>query len=437
MRPTFRCVLLFAAAIPFALLPVYFSTRSLAVWIAWMGLCLLATGVDAVRAFPARRLRVVGRTPRSLFVGSEGTLELDVDPSGSRRRAIIDVLVETDDELAPPPLTTLALDGALVTLKLPLRARRRGTFRVRGAWLRWTGPLGLVERRVRRGASLEVLVVPDVRPVRAAALRFFTTREFVAGSKVERLPGEGSEFESMREYTRGMDPRAIDWKATARHRKLITDEYRAERDHQMVLSIDTGRLMREPLEGLARVDHAIHAALLLGYVGLRTGDRVGFHAFDERPRLYLPPVGGVDTFARLQTAAAGLRETTAETNYTLGLLDLSTRLRRRSLVVVFTDFVDSVTASLMVDNVARLVRRHLVVFVALRDPALDALKDAAPTGTLGLYRAVTAADLVRERTLVLRRLERMGVRVVDASPAEISSGLLGAYLDARRRELVG
>jgi uncharacterized protein (DUF58 family) len=282
-----------------------------------------------------------------------------------------------------------------------------------------------------------VSVLPDIRPVRAAAMRFFTNREFVAGSNVERFLGDGSEFESLREYARGMDPRAIDWKASARHRKLFADEYRAERDHQVVLSIDTGRLMREPLEGLARVDHAIHAALLLGYVALRTGDRVGLHAFDERPRLFVPPTGGLDTFARLQAGAAGLRETTAESNFTLGLLDLATRLRRRSLVVVLTDFVDSVTAGLMVENVARLVRRHLVVFVALRDPELDAIKDARPDGTLGLYRAVTASDLLRERSVVLRRLERMGVRVVDAAPRDLAAGLLSTYLRARRRELVG
>jgi len=437
VRPTFRAVLLFALAIPVALLPVFLSARWTAAWIAWLGLAVLAIGVDAVLALPARRLRVIGRAPGTMFVGEAADLELTIDPSGARRPALVEALVETEGDLAPPPRRRAALAGEPVTLHLPLVARRRGTHRVAGVALRWTGPLGLVERRTTRASSLEVSVLPDIRPVRAAAMRFFMNREFVAGTNVERFLGDGSEFESLREYARGMDPRAIDWKASARHRKLYADEYRAERDHQVVLSIDTGRLMREPLGGLARVDHAIHAALLLGYVALRTGDRVGLHAFDERPRLFLPPMGGVDAFARFQAAAAGLRETTAESNFTLGLLDLATRLRRRSLVVVLTDFVDSVTAGLMLDNVARLVRRHLVVFVALRDPELDAIKDARPDGTLGLYRAVTAADLLRERSVVLRKLERMGVRVVDAAPADVAAGLLSTYLHARRRELVG
>lgn len=437
MRPTFRCVLWFAAAIPVALLPVFLTPKWLAVWIAWIGAGLLATGLDAILAFAPGRLRVVGRAPRTVYVGSDATLELDLDPAGLNTRAVVEFELDTDPELVAPPRQRAELAGTAVTLLVPLRATRRGTYKVRGVAARWTGPLGLVERRVTRASSLQIAVVPDIRPVRAAALRFFTSRQFYAGSNVEKFLGEGSEFESLREYTRGMDPRAIDWKASARHRKLYADEYRAERDHQLVVSIDVGRLMREPLSGVARVDHAIHAALLLAYVGLRSGDRVGFHAFDDRPRLHLPPVGGVDAFARIQTAAASLRESTAETNFTLGLLDLSTRLRRRSLVVIFTDFVDGVTASLMVDNVAHLVRKHLVLFVALRDPELDRLKDARPSGTLGLYRAVTAGDLVRERSLVLRRLERMGVRVVDAAPGQVAQGVLSAYLDARRRELVG
>ena len=94
-----------------------------------------------------------------------------------------------------------------------------------------------------------------------------------------------------------MDPRTIDWKASARHRRLLSQERRAERDHQVVVAIDTGRLMGEPLEGMPRLDHAVHAALLLGYVALRTGDRVGLFAFDERPRAWAAPAAGVESFA--------------------------------------------------------------------------------------------------------------------------------------------
>ena len=126
----------------------------------------------------------------------------------------------------------------------------------------------------------------------------------------------------------------------------------------------------------------------------------------------------------------------AETNFTLGLTTLAQRLRRRSLIIVLTDFADTVTAELMLENLTRLSRRHLVVFVALRDPDLDRTATAAPSGSLALNRAVVAQDVIRDRDVVLRRLRRMGVIPLDAEPQQIGSGLINSYLDIKRREMI-
>jgi uncharacterized protein (DUF58 family) len=321
-------------------------------------------------------------------------------------------------------------------LKVPLVPRRRGRLGVRALWLRWAGPLGLVARQTRVPVGQEVSVVPNVRAVRAAAVRFFGARETQLGLKVERFLGDGSEFESLREFVRGMDHRAIDWKASARHNKLLGQEFRAERNHQIILAVDTGHLMREPLGGIPKLDHAVNAALLLGYVGLKTGDRVGLYGFDEAVRAYLAPRGGVAAFQRLQAASADLEYSTAETNFTLGITDLSTRLRRRSLVVLLTDFVDVVTTELLMRNLDQLARRHLVVFVTLRDPSLVELAAAAPRSLDDVHRAVVAGDFAREREVVLKRLRRMGVSTIDAPPAAITGQLLSRYLDIKRREKI-
>jgi uncharacterized protein (DUF58 family) len=281
-----------------------------------------------------------------------------------------------------------------------------------------------------------VAVVPDVRPVRAAAFRYFGSRELAAGVQVEKFLGDGSEFEALREYVPGLDPRAIDWKASARHLALLCQEYRAERNHQVVLALDTGRLMAEPLGGLPRLDHAVTSALLLAYVSLRLGDRVGLYGFDQAVRLWAPPQGGLAAFARLQALSAGLAYSAAETNFTLGLAELSARLRRRSLVVVFTEFVDTVTAELMVENLTRLARKQLVVFVALRDAGVDALALARPGRTSDVYRAVVAAELLRDRERVLAGLRRRGIACVDASPAQVTTRLVNRYLDIMRRERI-
>jgi len=307
---------------------------------------------------------------------------------------------------------------------------------VEAAWLRWTGPLGLWRRDLRVSADLLVTVVPDVRAVRSAALRFFSSRQLVSGLKVQRFVGDGSEFDDLREYQPGLDHRAIDWKASARHRKLLCQEFRAERNQQIVLALDTGHLMAEPLGGLPRLDHAIDASLMLAYFGLRLGDRVGLFGFDRQVRAYSEPEGGLRAFPRIQKLAAQLDYGSAETNFTLGLAELASRLRRRSLVVVMTDFADTVTAELMVENLGRLARKQLVLFVALRDPELDRIATGRP-GRLGdLYRSVVAADFAREREAVLLRLRRLGVRCVDAVPSGVSAQLLNRYLDIKRRELI-
>ena len=277
--------------------------------------------------------------------------------------------------------------------------------------------------------------MPDAPRVQAEALRFFGGRN-QTGVKVEKFAGDGSEFDSLREFLPGMDRRTIDWKASARHTRLLSREFRAERNHQIIIAADTGRLMAEPLDGVPRLDHAIHAALLMAWVSLRHGDRVGLYAFDDAPRGYAPPRSGRGAFGGLLSLCAGMAYRESETNFTLGLTHLMTRLKRRSLVVVLTDFADTVTAELMVDNLGRLARRHLVMFVALDDPLLRSLSDGTLSEMADVERAVVAESLRSDREVVLARLRRMGVLVVDALPGRVGPALVNRYLDIARRERI-
>lgn len=437
MRPTLRCVLVLVAGFPIPLLTVLVSTRLWTLWLGYVGAVALIAGLDVVMALPRRRLRVDVAMPQALYIGDRDDLVIDVAAPGWKRPTEIEVMVDVDDELPPMPAQRVALAGddpARVTL--PLVPRRRGTVAVERMWLRWRGPFGLVQRQHVHAVDRQVAVMPNVRAVRVAALRFFSTRELMSGLKVERYIGDGSEFESLREYVPGLDHRAIDWKASARHVKLLCQEFRAERNHQIVVAIDTGQLMREPLDGIPKLDHAINAGLLLGYFCLRTGDRVGLYGFDAQVRCFVEPVGGIQSFAHLERHSAALDYQAEETNFTLGLAELATRLRRRSLVILLTDFVDTITAELMLDNVQRLARRHKVVFVTLRDPGLSALAGAAPRSLTDLHRSVVAGGFLREREVVIKRLERLGVHCIDTPPAAVSMSLLNRYLDIKRRELI-
>jgi len=436
VKPTRRCVLVFAVGVAVALLPAAVSPRLWTLWFAWLGLSLVACCADAVFALPVRRLQLRPRAPDSIAIGDRGILEVEVAHGRGGRLPVLDLLVDLGPHFEPLEPVRLRPDGSSARTELPLVPRRRGTGQVLEVWARWTGPFGLFRRTARGRPGLDVAIVPDVAAVRRTALRFFTSRDFLSGLKVERYVGDGSEFESLREYVPGLDHRAMNWKASARHRMLVCTEFRAERNHQVVIATDTGHLMAEPLEGVPKLDHAINAGLQLAYIGLRTGDRVGWYAFDSETRAWHEPDSGTAAFRRVQRATAELAYSYDETNFTVGLLGLLGRLRRRSLVVLLTDFKDTVTAELMLDNVRRLSRRHLVLFVALRDPELEAVAAREPVELDDLYRAVVADDFVHERRLVLHRLQRLGIACIDAPPDRITGNLINRYLDIKRRELV-
>jgi uncharacterized protein (DUF58 family) len=195
--------------------------------------------------------------------------------------------------------------------------------------------------------------------------------------------------------------------------------------------------MAEPVETLSRLDHAIHAGLTVASSALRAGDLVGLHAYGAEPRLWIPPEAGARHLGSLVQACASLEPRDVETNHVLGLHDLLTRLKRRSLVVVLTDFADSITAELMVETIGKLAQRHLVVFFALEDPRVVELARQEPRAVESLAESVVASEHRSDRRRVLRRLSRARVDVVHGPPGPASLALLQRYVTIKRRGLIG
>jgi len=435
IRPTTRAVAVFAAGIPLAFALVLADPELWPYVPAYLFLACFALLADSALALAPGRLNVQVNLPPVLYIGQPEDFLVRLEPE-SHRRPEIELLCDVDDNLEQPPRVRAALseEGATqVTFRLT--ARRRGKARVERLWLRWPGPLGLVRRLRIIELGNEIAVTPDTRAVKNIALQFADPMAFY-GIKPQRQQGEGSEFEALREYVPGLDPRSIDWKHSARHMSLVCKEFRSERNHQVVLAFDTGHLMSEPLQGLTKLDHAVNAGLQLGYVSLRAGDRIGVYGFDSRVRLFSQPTGGVGTFWRLQRAASELSYSPEETNFTLGLSSLAARLDRRSLVILQTEFVDTITAELMLENVERLAGRHLVVFVCLQDPQLEATVDGTPASLNSLARSVIADEFLRERRVVLERLRRLGVHCLDVKAGQIGPALINRYLEIKRRELI-
>lgn len=278
-------------------------------------------------------------------------------------------------------------------------------------------------------------ILPDIRAVQESAARIFE-RHALQGLMAQIERGEGADFEALVEFQTGMDRRAIAWKQSARHVKLHAKEFRTERNSQIVFAVDAGRQMCEPVAGLPRIDRAVSAILLNAWVALKLGDRVALDSFDSRPRLASGLITGTRAFTELQRLAARIDYSGEETNYTFALTSLATRLTRRSMIVLFTEFTDLTSAEFLVRAAQRLLRTHLLLVVVLRDDELDELAGRRPDTPEDVTRAVTAAALLRERLLVLTRLRHMGAHVIEAGHDEVGEALVAGYLDIKRRNLL-
>jgi uncharacterized protein (DUF58 family) len=436
LRPTRRAVLLFASSLPVAFIALAFDANTWAFAFDPALLIIAAIFVDVLAGVPARRLVISIETPARLFVGASDEVAVRVDQAGRARPVDFTMIAEQTGE-ADRPHAVAARAGAdgRATAALTIHARRRGVVDVAAVWLRWRGPLGLAERVIRHPVAQKIDVLPDIRGIHGAALQFFS-RDAIGGVKVQQQKGDGSEFEALRDHAAGLDNRFIDWKRSAKHRKLLSKEFRIERNHQIILAFDTGHLMLEPIGAISRLDHAIKSGLLLAWISLRNGDHVGIFGFDARVRQYIPPVRGLPWFTQLQHGTARLSYRAEETNFTLGLAELNARLKRRVLVVLFTEFIDTTTAELLLESMQRTANRHAVIFVTLRDPTLAGIVDAEPADFRAVAESVVTHDLMRDRAIVLERLERMGVHCLDVPVDGLAISLINRYMMIKERGLI-
>jgi uncharacterized protein (DUF58 family) len=433
--PTRAAVLAAAAGVPFALVVAAAFPEGWYAGVAWPVAMLVLALVDALSS--ARDGDAALEIPEGAYVGSSVDATVTVDLTGRR------LPPEAEVALSANALIEIEDDGRLwIGLKegrgaglLPMVMARRGVGRIDHLWLRWRGPLRLAWRQRRISLDAAISIFPDVRPVHERGAKVFQ-RHALQGLIAQINRGDGTDFDALVEYRSGMDRRAIDWKQSARHLKLHAKEYRTERNNQIVFAIDGGRQMSEPVAGLPRVDRAVSAMLLTGWIALKLGDRVALHAFDSRPRIASGLISGSAAFPELQRLAADIDYSAEETNYTFALTTLATRLTRRSMIVLFTEFTDLTSADFMVRAARRMVETHLLLVVVLRDEELETIADAMPERPADVTRAVTAAALIRDRRLVLTRLQHLGVHVIESEYDRVGERLVAGYIDLKRRNLL-
>ncbi len=318
------------------------------------------------------------------------------------------------------------------SVSLPVRGRHA----FGPVWLRRRGRFGVIEHQRRLPVMGEIKVLPPGIAAKEG-LDKSKARQAIQLDKLSRArrQGEGSEFETLTEFHTGDDTRRIDWRSSTRHSRLLVRRFVVEQHRDLVIVIDCGRLMGAEAGDGNKLDRAIDAALMLGRTALEYGDRCGMGLFDDRVLGYLPPLSGARAFNPLIESVYDARCNWRESNFGVMFATIQARQRKRSLVVVLSDLVDVDTTHRFRAALASLARRHVVVFVALRTPVLDAIQ--APIENVGdmAHKAVTLR-LLRERERAIHTIRRSGIHVLDVEPAELTVPLVNQYIHLRARNLL-
>ena len=355
----------------------------------------------------------------------------------SRRRARLHVREVRPDILggSQPPRSVAVPPGAGARETLKVFPVRRGRERsgTGGFVVDSFGPLGLGRHRTGLPLPWEVVVYPPLVSVRLRA-SIADARRREAGMKPIRQLGEGRLFESLREWGPGDDLRHIDWKATARRGKVITRQYEAERRQQVLLVLDTGRLMTADVSaGVARFDFAVQAALELAYAAAQHDDNVGIMTFADGVQHFVAPERGRGGVRGVLDVLAEVQPKVVEPDYPGAFRYLAVRNRKRALTVLFTDVIDRFASDALVANVATLRPRHLPLAVTLRNPELDAVATQRAATPRDAFRKAAAEELLHAREEALGHMRRAGVLVIDVTPERAAQAVVAKYLDLKRR----
>ena len=326
--------------------------------------------------------------------------------------------------------------GETKEITYAVRPVRRGVYHFGALNVYAASPLGLARRRFRFDEGREVPVYPSFLQMQKYAFLAGSNRLEEVGVKKQRRLGHTMEFDAVREYVVGDDPRTVNWKATARRGGLMVNQYRDERAQPVYALIDTGRVMKMPFENMTLLDYSINAALVLLNTALSKGDRAGLVTFAHEISAVLPAGRRGGQIGRVLEALYALETDFLESDYARLHAHLRRQLGQRSLLLLFTNFETRLSMRRQLPYLRALARQHVVVAVFFENTLLRELLDGSPEDTEGIYVKATAEGFALEKREIVKELRRHGIQSVLTSPADLSVQTINKYLELKARGVV-
>lgn len=390
--------------------------------------------LDLLRLWRLPSPEVQRTVPEALALGMRREVGLRLHAPRAMQVQVFD-LAPGDWTLEGLPRRLRLRPGMASDVAYHVQPQQRGRFRFDGVQVRLRAPWRLWWQRRTLPPALDVRVYPNFVPLTRFALFSADQASRLVGAHIKRRRGEGTDFHQMREYRTGDSLRQLDWKATARARKLVSREYQDEKNQQLVLLLDTGRRMLATEGGLSHFDHALNAALVVAYLALRQGDAAGLLATGGDQRRWVAPQRGMGAVEHLLRASYDLQPQMVATDYLAAATELSLRQRRRSLVMLVTNVRDEDIEDLLA-AVRQLQRRHLVCVASLRERELDAVLEQVPGSDEDAVQAGAAALYLQQRAQAHDALRSEKVMVLDVTADKLPGALVERYLAVKREGLL-
>jgi uncharacterized protein (DUF58 family) len=398
------------------------------VWLlVFEAVLLVAVAVDLALAGSPGGLRMTRSGATSTRLGESVQVSLLVtNPGGRRVRGLLRDAWLPSAGAAPRMQRLDVPAGERRRLETTLTPTRRGDRTAAHVTVRSVGPLGLAARQRRHRVPWSVRVLPPFTSRKFLPEKLARLRELDGAVALNRR-GQGTEFDSLREYVDGDDVRSIDWRATARRGDVVVRTWRPERDRRLVCVLDTGRTSAARLGDIPRLDAALDACLLLAAVAARAGDRVDLIAADTVVRASVEKASRGDVLPSLVQAMTPLEPALVESDAQLVVGEVLRRERKRALVVLFTSLDAAPIEHGLLPVLSGLTTRHTVVLAAAGDPRVAELAGRRGDAE-AVYEAAAAEQALAERRRITAQLRRGGVTVVDATTDVFASKVADAYL---------
>jgi uncharacterized protein (DUF58 family) len=326
--------------------------------------------------------------------------------------------------------------GKEEAIQYSVKPSRRGASEMPAVHLRFPTRLGLWTRHQIRPLPTPIRIYPDIRAVYRYELMARQNRLSEIGVRMVRMPGQGREFERLREFRYGDEIRQIDWKATARQRQLISREFNVERNQNIVIMVDCGRFMRNETDGISYLDRALNSAIMLSYIALGQGDNVSLLAFSNKIERFIRPVRGKPGIQSILRSTYDIQASQNVSDYSLALEYLTTVQRKRALIVLITFVTDELQLRVIGESLKLRSLPYLPLCVLLQDVGLRQMADRIPESDLDAYHTAAAAQVLTGQSQEAASLREAGIMLIDTPPDLLTERLINEYLSIKARNLM-